>query len=906
MKKLILFLLIIFPSISIFGQLNGDGLTPATAYYGTLSSGTMTWNFTSHPSGIVYVGRPSGGLYSDVTVSNSGKLIIEGGITLIFGQITSDLRVVNGGILEAIGTPMYKITFRNSSSTAYWGHVVFKNSPGASVLNHCIIENGRSPSIESFSGGGIYAEGNNLTISNCLIRNNNAPLSGGGIYASGSVRIENCIIHSNTAGGGDITDGGGGVYIISGASVTNCTITGNTSAETGLGDDIFIGSADATVRNTIVWRTESYGFSVFFYDTPSSSSLTNCAFFEAWDNTLNEIDPSFFTSSFKLNPLNDADDGPNFINPSANDYHILLKSPCVNKGTSQGTPAPPAYDYDGNPRIGIYDIGAFEVQYCGWKINAATNEWTNAANWDGGVPSIGNDVLIPSGAVNYPTATPAPDFTLGTGKQFIIEPGACVTLNVLTNYGTLRLNSNATQSASLILSGYNRMGAGTEVIQLYLTGGGTEEEDNFKWHFISTPVTSLPVSVFMSSGIVDLAQYVESRPTFSLLQGWVAHDGYVYSTGYTNGPTFSSLIPGKGYDYFDYDDRSYTFSGDFNLSDVVASLGFSGDAYLNGFNLLGNPFSCGLSWDYIVNSGSYPANTSRALYFTRDNQQMTYANGVGIPSDVNGIIPPMQGFFNKTYSSGNSITLPLAARTHSNIHDRYKKGPEDIIPLVRIEYSENSVKDETVVRFDNEAKTGLDYEFDAVKMYVSQKQPYLYSVTSGVKFAINAQPFPEQETDIPLVVNVTAAGNHFLKATQIQGLDNYYLTLIDNVTGYKTDLRNLPRLIFNAPAGTYSDRFVLKVSTFPTGIENPSTQDKSFNIYHAYGLLNIEPLADAWNGKTGTVRVLDLAGKPVSISDNVEFNISTLIQLQPPSAKGLYFVEIRSGSLKYTGKVIIK
>lgn len=905
MRKLIFFVLIIFSSINILGQLNGDGLTPATAYYGNLNSGTVTWNFSSHPGGIVYVGRMTP-LTADVTISETGRLIIEGGMTLIFGSTISDMRVENGGRLEAIGTPMNKVTFTKLSSIAYWGHIVFKNSPGTSILDHCIIESGRAPSIDGFSGGGIYAISNNLTISNCLIRNNYAPLSGGGIYAVGTITIQNCVIHSNTAGGGDVTDGGGGMWLSSNASVSNCTVVNNISSELGLGDDIFFGSANVTVRNTLVWRPSVYGFSVYFSASPLASNLTNCAFFEAWDNSFNEIDPSFFTSSFKLNPVNDADDGPNFIDPANYDFHIILKSPCVNAGTNTGTPAPPAYDFDGNPRIGIYDIGAYEVQYCGWKVNAATSEWGNAANWDGGVPTIGNDVLIPSGAVNYPTSTPAPDFTLGTGKQFIIEPGACVTLNTLTNYGTLRLRSSATQSASLILSGYNRMGVGTEAIELYLTGGGTEEEENFKWHFISTPVTSLSVDVFMTYGLVDLAQYVESRPTFSLLQGWVAHDGYIYMTGQTNGPTFSSLVPGKGYDYFDYEDRSFTFSGDFNLNDVVANLGFSGDAYYHGFNLLGNPFSCGLDWDYIVNSGSYPANTSRALYFTRDNQQMTYANGVGIPSDVNGIIPPMQGFFNKTYSSGNSITLPLAARTHSNIHDRYKKGTEDIIPLIRFEYSENSLSDETVVRFDNEAKTGLDYEFDAIKMYVSQKQPYLYSVTSGVKFAINAQPFPEQEIDIPLVVNVTKPGNHFLKATQIQGLDYYYLTLIDNVTGYKVDLRNLPRLIFNAPAGTYSDRFVLKVSTFPTGTENPLTVDKNFNIYQAYGLLNIEPLADVWNGKTGTIRILDLTGKPVNVSDNKEFNVNSLIQLPEPAVKGLYFVEIRSGSLKYTGKVIIK
>ena len=193
------------------------------------------------------------------------------------------------------------------------------------------------------------------------------------------------------------------------------------------------------------------------------------------------------------------------------------------------------------------------------------------------------------------------------------------------------------------------------------------------------------------------------------------------------GETFSSLTPGKGYDFYDETDNTFTFGGNFNTTDVTMNLGYSGTPSIHGFNLLGNPFSSGLDWDYII-THSYPANTSKSLYFTRDNVQCTYASGVGIPSDVNGIIPPMQGFFNKTYSTGNSIIFPAAARTHDNIHNRYKGA--SIIPLVRLSITDNSMTDETVVRFDNEAKADLDYDFDAVKMSVASSKTYLYTLVS--------------------------------------------------------------------------------------------------------------------------------------------------------------------------------
>ena len=55
-----------------------------------------------------------------------------------------------------------------------------------------------------------------------------------------------------------------------------------------------------------------------------------------------------------------------------------------------------------------------------------------------------------------------------------------------------------------------------------------------------------------------------------------------------------------------------------------------------------------------------------------------------------------------------------------------------------------------------------------------------------------------------------------------------------------------------------------------------------FNIYHAYNFINIETIADDWAGKTGSVRVMDMAGKRISESLNVEFNKNSLIQIQSP------------------------
>ena len=102
------------------------------------------------------------------------------------------------------------------------------------------------------------------------------------------------------------------------------------------------------------------------------------------------------------------------------------------------------------------DIGAFEVQYSRWKTTAASTDWNTGDNWDGGVPTATRDVIIPTGASNYPTSSPGTDFEIGAGKQMIVEPGARVTLGNLTNNGIIKLNHNTSEFASLIINSYTR------------------------------------------------------------------------------------------------------------------------------------------------------------------------------------------------------------------------------------------------------------------------------------------------------------------------------------------------------------------------------------------------------------------------------------------------------------------
>jgi hypothetical protein len=91
-----------------------------------------------------------------------------------------------------------------------------------------------------------------------------------------------------------------------------------------------------------------------------------------------------------------------------------------------------------------------------------------------------------------------------------------------------------------------------------------------------------------------------------------------------------------------------------------------------------------------------------------------------------------------------------------------------------------------------------------------------------------------------------------------------------------------------------------------TGIESQYVSKKSFNIYPANYQINIEPLADEWNGKTGTITVFNIIGNRVSTLPNSEFLKNSLIRIDAPSTQGIYIVEMRSGVMRYAGKVVIR
>lgn len=562
--------------------------------------------------------------------------------------------------------------------------------------------------------------------------------------------------------------------------------------------------------------------------------------------------------------------------------------------------------YFGTSALGVISVSSGPLP-SSWTGGTST-DWNTPSNWYSGViPTSSTDITIASTATNQPvisgsTTAVCNSLTIGTGASLTISPTGKATFASLINNGILNLQSDATGIASLILVSYTDNG--TENIEMYLTGGG--DEFTYPWHYISSPVTSLSTDVFTTGTgqSYDLAAYYEDHTSPDHSLRWIAWNGYDYSIDAipASPVTFSTLVPGKGYNIYFYESSALkTFGGTLNTTDETESLSYTGtNNDTQGWNLLGNPFTSGLDWDQITK----PAGVDNAIYFTSNSNFASYVGGVGTPAGTSGLIPPMQGFFVKANQTGQSITLPASARVH-NFHSRYK-GDEETIPLIRLKIDSQRASDETVIRFDEKASSTFDSELDAYKFSKTGTSVGLWTVNGTVSYSINSIPFPETEIEVSVGINVSESGSYKLTATQLQGLDKYTIYLIDKTSGLTTELKNNSTVSFNSSEGMVTDRFIIKIIDITTGIENPVLSENKFKIYASKDLISIQTLSDEWDGKSGSIDLLDMTGRTISKINNSEFWKGSLIQIPATGYKGVCFVKLQSGVMRYVGKVIIK
>ncbi|NOZ48986.1 MAG: hypothetical protein GXP37_02920 [Chloroflexi bacterium] len=253
-------------------------------------------------------------------------------------------------------TPVAENPALTPGASGRWGGpvVVFGGGSEGSTLDGFTITGGRGE-----TAGGVKADVGDVTIRNCVIRDNFAdgtPWStGGGGVAGGDITIRDSFIINN-----NVRQGAGGVRSF-GSQLTMV----NTLVADNHGDAAIHANGSVSLMNVTIARND--GGVLFNPPGQALLDITNSIIWQnQWSITQDPPAPRVVTYSIVEGGWSgegNLDTDPQFMDPDNGDYHLAPWSPAIDAGTATGAPD---HDLDGVPRPHAHnalpDMGAYEYQ----------------------------------------------------------------------------------------------------------------------------------------------------------------------------------------------------------------------------------------------------------------------------------------------------------------------------------------------------------------------------------------------------------------------------------------------------------------------------------------------------------------------------------------------------------------
>ena len=318
------------------------------------SIGGGMYNESSNPT----IGNCS--FTSNAASSNGGGMYNnQGSFTMGNCSFTSNSASSGGGgmyLFRANNTAISNCAFNsNTAGSGGGGGIIYDRS--VANISACTFSSNTS----SGSGGALVSGGTSGggTVTNCIFAGNTAT-NGGAAQLHYPVTLQSCVFYSNTA-----TANGGAIIVTnSGPTITNCTFNGNSSlAANGTGSAAYFtfSASGGTLTNCIVWGNYSTNNT-----SPGTADEIHHAAVNVPNVTYSIIRTYGGTGSInsKAHPSYvDATDGngtDNIWRTADDGLALQAGSPAINAGDPSSTA--PTADILGNPRVGAYDLGAYEQQ----------------------------------------------------------------------------------------------------------------------------------------------------------------------------------------------------------------------------------------------------------------------------------------------------------------------------------------------------------------------------------------------------------------------------------------------------------------------------------------------------------------------------------------------------------------
>ena len=460
-----------------------------------------------------------------------------------------------------------------------------------------------------------------------------------------------------------------------------------------------------------------------------------------------------------------------------------------------------------------------------WKPNAATTNWATGSNWDdGNVPTIATNVLLPSGASNYPTIT-AP----ANCNDITIEDGASL-------IGVENLTVSGTATMQRTIPAYTTSADG--------------------WHLLSSPVNNMAIagSDFepgaSSPNLDDFYAFSESN-----------YEWLNYKVGANN---IINFVNGTGYLVSYETTATKDFTGTLNAADVPFTNLSKTAGQGNGWHLLGNPFQSALQW----------TDTDWARTNIAPGAKIMNSGGTYTDITVGGtdIIPANQGFFvQATADANNSITIPISQR----VHDATLFYKSSILNQLALKVSDGEFYVETWIQMMEGATADFDDQYDVNFLGGMYQAPYLYSIISGEGHLSTNRIAPvTQHTTVPLAFKAFLNREYTITASTAGSFgDEIEVILEDTQENIQIDLKDTIAYTFMATADELIERFVVHFFNV-TGISE-TNHLKSVQIYSYGNRIYLHSELNAY----GDVTIYNLLGQnvyhtPVELNGLQSFNLN--------------------------------
>lgn len=490
-----------------------------------------------------------------------------------------------------------------------------------------------------------------------------------------------------------------------------------------------------------------------------------------------------------------------------------------------------------------------------------TGNWNNAVNWSNGIPGPGTDVVINSGSVEVDGSVAlCKDLQLNANSTVIIKPGFSLTVAGNTNnLGKIILIGDLVSTGSLKLEGSTNTTNNIQVKKML---------SNASTYHLASPVSGVVVAGTQLSGEYNM--FNESQNVWQPMLETTA------------------LNVGEGFELTPSQSDTLHLSGQYTASTFTKALSFTTQtsADLEGWNLIGNPFTSALNANEMAGTSIY-----KAIYAWDGTRYLSWNGYTG--NLVNGIIPALSSFFVKAAAAGASITVPKAASLHdfSHFNGQYSI-PSNVLKISMAQFENATYFDETYLQFVPESTSNVDPGYDAFKLSNVESFPEVFSYSSdNTSLAINCLPFASSVN-----LGFRAPSEGFYSININAGYSGSGIALLkDKYLNVEKDLKT-ETYTFSTVAGTFTDRFELLLSG--VGVEEHDNQlIKVWGSNQTAYVKNISGMQ-----QSGVISVYDLAGK-LLFTKTVDLQVSETIQL--PISHGAYIIGFESKAAKQVFKLML-